>query len=135
MKSIDIARIYIVRPSASRQRSQLHQCVVICSKIYFILLKYFIVLLSERARPQFCFHDQLVFLSHPSVVPKAGLFYMTTLFTKTTQLVLPVFRAPSPSEEVGGMNTKLFSELKIFHVWIDDKITEKELSSFLTAFL
>ena len=36
------------------------------------------------------------------------------------------FPAPLPSEEVGGMNTKLFSELKIFHVWIDDKITEKE---------
>ena len=125
MKSIDIARIYIVRPSASRQRSQLHQCVVICSKICFILLKYFIVLLSEQGPSSF-FHQQLVLLSYPIGVPKAGQFYMSTLFTKTTQLVLPVFPAPSPSEEVGGMNTKLFSELKIFHFWIDNKITKKE---------
>ena len=43
-----------------------------------------------------------------------------------------VFPAPSPSEEVGDMNTKLFSKVKIFRVWIDDKITENKLASLFS---
>ena len=43
------------------------------------------------------------------------------------------FPAPLPSEEVGGVNTKLFSELKIFHVWIDVKSQKRNSFKLLFA--
>ena len=70
----------------------------------FYFIKIFYCPIERGPVPNGCFY--------PIPEPKAGLFYMTTLFTKTTQLVLPS-SLPHRSEEVCGMNTELFSEVFI----------------------
>lgn len=81
--------------------------------------------------PQFWF-SQLVLLSHPSGAQGRAVLYDSIVYQNNT-ISPSVFPASSPSEEVGGMNTKLFSKVKIFRVWIDDKITENKLSSLFTV--
>ena len=128
MKSINIARVDVVRPSATRQRPQLDQCVVICSKIFYFIKIFYCPI--ERG-PTVLVLPIGAFIPSYSGAQGRAVLYDSIVYQNNT-ISPSVFPAPSPSEEVGDMNTKLFSKVKIFRVWIDDKITENKLASLFS---
>ena len=108
LKSINIACVDVVRPSATRQRPQLDQCVVICSKIFYFIKIFYCPIERGLTVPNWCFYP-ILDRSQGRAVLYDNIVYQNNTISPS---VFPP--PPLPSEKVGGMNTKLFSEVIIF---------------------